>query len=215
MGEDRNLTMPVDGKFELIEWPNPALMEPVISKETMLLHHGKHLAAYVNNLNALLPGTEWEGLPLEEIVRRAPEGPILNNAGQVLNHNMFFEQMSRPRMNDEDRTLPPLDLFEAIKRQFGWTLGEFVKQFSQAGLSLFGSGWVWLSVDGEGKLVITQEPNASNPIRRGLMPLLTIDVWEHAYYLDYQNRRAEYLEKIWQAIYWDVPTERYRTLFNA
>ena len=105
MGEDRNLTMPVDGKFELIEWPNPALLEPVISKETMLLHHGKHLAAYVNNLNALLPGTEWEGLPLEEIVRRAPEGPILNNAGQVLNHNMFFEQMSRPRMNDEDRTL--------------------------------------------------------------------------------------------------------------
>ena len=120
------------------------------------------------------------------------------------------QRVARPRISDEDRTLPPLDLFEAIKRQFGWTLGEFVKQFSQAGLSLFGSGWVWLSADGEGKLVITQEPNSSNPIRRGLTPLLTIDVWEHAYYLDYQNRRAEYLEKIWQAIYWDVPTERYR-----
>ncbi len=202
--------MPVNGKFELIEWANPAVLEPVISRDTMLLHHGKHLAAYVNNLNALLPGTPWEGLSLEEIVCRAPEGPVLNNAGQVLNHNLYFEQMALPEWNRAGLPEPPCALIEAIKEQFNCTLGDFIKQFSQAGLSLFGSGWVWLSVDGEGKLVITQEPNASNPLRRGLTPLLTIDVWEHAYYLDYQNRRAEYLEKIWQAIYWDAPDRRYR-----
>ena len=213
--EKMNLTMPVDGKFELIEWTNPAMLEPVISRDTMLLHHGKHLATYVNNLNALLPGTPWEGLSLEEIVCRAPEGPILNNAGQVLNHNMYFEQLQMPDWVAADSPMPPTDLFEAIKRQFGWELDEFIHQFSQAGLSLFGSGWVWLSVDSEGKLFITQEPNASNPLRRGLTPLLTIDVWEHAYYLDYQNRRADYLQKIWEALYWLKPTERYRALINA
>ena len=193
-------TTPVSNKFELFNLNDPKEFEPVISEQTMLLHHGKHLATYVGNLNAMLPGTEWEGLTLEEIVRRAPEGPILNNAGQILNHNMFFEQLANPA-DDCDS----LELVSEIERQFN----DFKDEFTKAGLSLFGSGWVWLSVDDNGKLVITQEPNAANPLRRGLHPLLTVDVWEHASYVDYQNRRAEFLENTWDIIDWRVPTQRY------
>ena len=149
-------TMPIDNKFELFKLIDPKRYEPIISEETMLLHHGKHLATYVNNLNNLLPGTLWEGLSLEEVVRRAPEGAILNNAGQILNHNMFFEQLASTDFVLEG-PITDLDLYEELNKQYG-NYKNFKEQFTQAGLTLFGSGWVWLSVDDQGKLVITQEP---------------------------------------------------------
>lgn len=205
--------MPVNGKFELMQFGDPKSFEPFISEKTILMHHGVHLATYVNNLNNLIAGTEWEGKSLEYIVKNAPEGPILNNAGQILNHNMYFEQftlydylLDKP-LFEEDKIFGNL-----IKEQFG---DNFTEQINKAGLTLFGSGWVWLSVDDNGKLVITQEPNAMNPLRRGLHPLLTIDVWEHAYYLDYQSRRGEYLEKIWNVINPTVAARRYLEAMDA
>ena len=197
-------TMPVDGKFELMTLPYaPDALEPVISADTLSFHHGKHLAAYVNNLNAALPGSGLEGMPLEEVVLNA-KGGVLNNAGQILNHNLYFSQFRAPKADNA----PTGRLAEAIDAEFG-SFEAFKEAFAKAGATLFGSGWAWLSVDLTGKLVITQEPNASNPIRAGLCPLLTMDVWEHAYYLDYQNRRPDHLAALWQIIDWDVVAERY------
>ena len=181
----------------------PDALAPVISAETLAFHHGKHLQAYVNNLNAALPGTPFEGLSLEEIVCRA-EGGIFNNAGQVLNHNLYFTQFRSPREGNE----PVGALKDRIDAQFG-SFEAFRKDFAAKGAGLFGSGWVWLSADAEGNLVISQEPNAGNPITRSLRPLLTFDVWEHAYYLDYQNRRPDYLQSLWTLIDWDVVEARY------
>ncbi len=190
--------------FELISLPfAPEALEPVISRETIALHHGKHLLTYVNNLNAALPGTAFEHLPLEEIVRKA-DGGIFNNAGQILNHNLYFEALRAPR--SENR--PEGKIAEAIAQQFG-SFEAFQKEFVQKGATLFGSGWVWLSKDQDGKLVITQEPNAQNPVTKGFTPLLTFDVWEHAYYVDYQNRRADHLAALWQIVNWDVVEQRY------
>lgn len=190
--------------FELISLPfAPEALEPVISRETIALHHGKHLQTYVNNLNAALPGTAFEHLPLEEIVRKA-DGGIFNNAGQILNHNLYFEALRAPR--SENR--PEGKIAEAIVQQFG-SFEAFQKEFVQKGATLFGSGWVWLSKDKDGKLVITQEPNAQNPVTKGFTPLLTFDVWEHAYYVDYQNRRADHLAALWQIVNWDVVEQRY------
>ena len=192
-------------KHALIPLPYAAdALEPVISKETIGFHHGKHLQAYVNNLNAAIEGTPFENLPLEEIVRTA-EGGIFNNAGQILNHNLYFTQFRAPR---EDN-LPTGALAAAIDAQFG-SFDAFKAEFVKKGATLFGSGWVWLSADGEGKLVITQETNAGNPVQRGLKPLLTFDVWEHAYYLDYQNRRPDHLAALWQLIDWEEVGKRYR-----
>ena len=186
-------------KFELMRLPYaPDALEPVISKETIGFHHGKHLAAYVNNLNNLLEGSALAGLPLEEIVLKG-EGGVLNNAGQILNHNMYFEQFS----GKPQKTAPTGKLLEAINREFG-SFEAFKEEFQKKGTTLFGSGWVWLSADKDGKLIITQEANAANPIQRGLRPLLTFDVWEHAYYLDYQNRRPDHLAALWQIIDWEV-----------
>ena len=169
-------------KYELMALPYaPEALEPVISRETIGFHHGKHLAGYVNNLNALLPATEWAELSLVEIVRQATGG-VLNNAGQILNHNLYFGQFCAPKADNQ----PVGKLAEAIVRDFG-SFEAFKDEFQKKGATLFGSGWVWLSADAEGKLVITQETNAANPVQRGLKPLLTFDVWEHAYYLDYQN----------------------------
>ena len=191
-------------KFELMTLPFvPEALEPVISRETIALHHGKHLQTYVNNLNAALPGTAFEHLPLEEIVRKA-DGGIFNNAGQILNHNLYFEALRAPRSEN----LPKGKIAEAIDGQFG-SFEAFQKEFVQKGATLFGSGWVWLSKDKEGKLVITQEPNAQNPVTKGFTPLLTFDVWEHAYYVDYQNRRADHLAALWQIVNWDVVEQRY------
>lgn len=191
-------------KFELMQLPYSAnALEPVISQQTIEIHHGKHLAAYVNNLNSLLPGSEWEEIPLVEIVKQATGG-ILNNAGQILNHELYFEQFISPKENN----VPDGELLEAIDEQFG-TFENFKGEFEKAGTTLFGSGWVWLSAKDNGSLVITQETNAANPVQRGLRPLLTFDVWEHAYYLDYQNRRAEHLSALWQIIDWNVIEKRY------
>lgn len=192
-------------KFELMALPYAMdALEPVISKQTLEFHHGKHLAAYVNNLNALLPGSEYEGMTLEEIVCKSSAG-ILNNAGQVLNHELYFGQFTGKSTKKE----PTGALAEAIVRDFG-SIEAFKEEFQKKGATLFGSGWVWLSADKEGKLVITQETNAANPIQKGLKSLLTFDVWEHAYYLDYQNRRPDHLAALWQIVDWDIIEKRYQ-----
>jgi len=192
------------GKFELMALPYALdALEPVISKQTLEFHHGKHLAGYVNNLNGLLEGSPLAGLPLEEIVLKA-EGGMLNNAGQILNHNLYFEQYRAPKADNA----PTGKLADAIARDFG-SFEAFKEAFQKAGTTLFGSGWVWLSADKDGKLIITQETNAANPIQKGLKPLLTFDVWEHAYYLDYQNRRPDHLASLWQIIDWQVIENRF------
>ena len=191
-------------KFELMALPYALeALEPVISKETIGFHHGKHLAGYVNNLNGLLPGSSFEEATLEEIVCKSTGG-MLNNAGQILNHNLYFGQFAAPKADNK----PIGKLAEAIARDFG-SFEAFKEEFQKKGATLFGSGWVWLSADKNGKLVITQEPNAANPIQKGLKPLLTFDVWEHAYYLDYQNRRPDHLAALWQIINWDVIESRF------
>ena len=192
-----------NGKFELMALPYADdALEPVISKETIGFHHGKHLLAYVNNLNGLLEGDPLAGLPLEEIVVKG-QGGILNNAGQILNHELYFGQFAAPKENNQ----PTGKIAEAITRDFG-SFEAFKEEFQKKGATLFGSGWVWLSADKDGKLVITQETNAANPVQRGLKPLLTFDVWEHAYYLDYQNRRPDHLAALWQIVNWEVVESR-------
>ena len=192
------------GKFELMALPYAIdALEPVISKQTLEFHHGKHLAGYVNNLNGLLEGSPLAGLPLEEIVCKA-EGGMLNNAGQILNHNMYFGQFT----GEPTKSAPTGQLADAIERDFG-SFEAFKEAFQKAGATLFGSGWVWLSSDKDGKLLITQETNAANPVQKGLKPLLTFDVWEHAYYLDYQNRRPAHLAALWQIVDWSVIEKRY------
>ena len=191
-------------KFELMTLPDASeALEPVISRETIGFHHGKHLAGYVNNLNGLLEGSPLAGLALEEIVLKA-EGGLLNNAGQILNHNLYFGQFAAPKANNQ----PIGKLAEAIIRDFG-SFEAFKEEFQKKGATLFGSGWVWLSADKDGKLFITQEANAANPLQRDLKPLLTFDVWEHAYYLDYQNRRPDHLAALWQIIDWAIIENRY------
>ena len=193
------------GKFELMALPYvPEALEPVISKETIAFHHGKHLAGYVNNLNGLLPGSGFEEATLEEIVSKATGG-ILNNAGQILNHELYFGQFT----GESIQSTPKGRIIEAINRNFG-SFEAFKEEFQKKGATLFGSSWVWLSADKDGKLVITQEPNAANPIQKGLKPLLTFDVWEHAYYLDYQNRRPDHLAALWQIVDWEVIEDRWK-----
>ena len=190
-------------KFELIQLPYEAnALEPVISKETLGFHHGKHLQAYVNNLNGLIEGTKYEDMPLEDIVKTS-EGGVFNNAGQILNHNLYFTQFCAPKVDNK----PTGVIAQWIDQQFG-SFEAFKEEFTKRGATLFGSGWVWLSVDKDGKLQITQETNAGNPVQRGFKPLLTFDVWEHAYYIDYQNRRPDHLTALWQIINWDVVNER-------
>lgn len=180
-------------------------LEPVISRQTIDFHYGKHLQAYVNNLNSLTAGTEFENKPLTDIVASAPAGGIFNNAGQVLNHTLYFLQFSpQPVQN-----APQGKLAAAIERDFG-SFDNFRKEFTTAATGLFGSGWAWLSADKDGKLHITQESNAGNPLRAGLTPLLCFDVWEHAYYLDYQNRRADHLSALWSIIDWNVVEQRWK-----
>lgn len=188
----------------LIQLPYaPDALAPVISAETIGFHHGKHLQTYVNNLNALLPGSGFEDATLEEIVKKS-EGGIFNNAGQILNHNLYFTQFAAPKENN----VPTGRIAEAIQAQFG-SFEAFKEEFEKKGATLFGSGWVWLSADVEGKLVITQEPNAGNPLTKGFKPLLTFDVWEHAYYLDYQNRRPAHLAALWQIVNWEEVNNRF------
>ena len=190
--------------FELITLPYGSKdLEPVISAQTLSFHHGKHLQGYVDNLNKLLPGSGMEADSLELIVCKA-SGGMFNNAGQILNHNLYFTQFCKGGSELKDGFLKA-----QIVKQWG-SVEAFQAEFVAKGVGLFGSGWVWLSAKKDGSLVITQEPGASNPITEGLKPLLTFDVWEHAYYLDYQNRRAAQLEALWQIVDWRVIESRYK-----
>lgn len=178
-------------------------LEPVISQQTVDFHYGKHLQAYVNNLNNLVPGTEYEGKTVEEIVATAPDGAVFNNAGQVLNHTLYFLQFTP----NPSRKEPAGKLREAIDRDFG-SFENMKKELNAAATGFFGSGWAWLAVDKDGKLHITKEANGSNPLRKGMTPLLGFDVWEHAYYLDFQNRRADHIQALWDIIDWEAVEKR-------
>ena len=177
-------------------------LEPVISATTVDYHYGKHEQAYIDNLNRLIEGSEFDDMPLEEIIRKS-DGPLYNNASQAWNHICYFFQFAVGGAGE-----PSGKLAGQIIDQFG-SIEDFKQKFEQAGASLFGSGWVWLSADAEGKLYITQGRNAENPMSSGLRPILVFDVWEHAYYLDYQNRRAEHLSKLWDIVDWDIISIRY------
>lgn len=192
--------------FNLLQLPYAEnALEPVISANTISFHHGKHLQGYVDNLNKLIQGTEFENKSLVEIVKTAPNpSPIFNNAGQILNHNLYFEQFKAPQSNN----LPTEKFAEQINAQWG-SFDAFKTEFESKGATLFGSGWVWLSIQENGTLIITQEAGANNPITKGLIPILTFDVWEHAYYLDYQNRRPVHLQALWSIINWTVIEQRY------
>ena len=211
--------------FTLIDLPYAQDgLEPVISARTLEFHHGKHLQGYVDNLNKLIAGTEFESMSLEQIVVRsaslqAPTGnPIFNNAGQILNHNLYFTQFRPAAGHSEDsdsschfdraQRAEKSALITQLESQWG-TLEAFQKEFVAKGVGLFGSGWVWLQADAAGALSIGQYPGADNPVAHGLRPLLTFDVWEHAYYLDYQNRRAAHLEALWGIVDWSVVEGRY------
>ena len=185
--------------FKLIDLPYALnALEPVISARTLEFHHGKHLQTYVDNRNKLIAGTEYEGKSLEEIVKNSTGG-IFNNAGQILNHELYFLQFA-PKPSSP---APTGNLLAQIEKQWG-TLDAFKADFEAKGTSLFGSGWVWLQADASGELSIAQYPGADNPVAHGLKPLLTFDVWEHAYYLDYQNRRAAHLNALWGIVEWKV-----------
>ncbi len=178
-------------------------LEPVISEQTINFHYGKHLQNYVNTLTSLVKDTEWADKSVEDIVKGAPDGPLFNNAGQVLNHVLYFSQFRSPRQNN----LPEGRLLEAINTSFG-SFENFKAQFTQAATTLFGSGWAWLAQQEDGKLVITKEANGGNPVRQGLKPIYGLDVWEHAYYLDFQNRRADHIAASWDIADWDVVAGR-------
>lgn len=180
----------------------PDALAPAISQETVEYHYGKHEKAYIDNLNRLIKDTRYEDMELEDIIRES-EGALFNNASQAWNHIFYFFTFS-PEGGGE----PDGELRKAIDAQFG-SFDKFKADFVEAGTGLFGSGWVWLCKDEDGKLFIIQKQNAGNPLTDGLTPLLVFDVWEHAYYLDYQNRRAAALEKLWDIVDWDVVSSRY------
>lgn len=182
-------------------------LEPAISSRTLEFHYGKHHKAYADNLAKLIAGTEYENMDLADIVKGS-DGAVFNNAGQILNHNLYFEQFRPFGESKEQTTEPSGELGRRIILQWG-SYDSFRKEFEAKGASLFGSGWVWLSSDKEGALEISQEAGAGNPITRGRVPLLTFDVWEHAYYLDYQNRRADHLKALWDIVDWGVVERRY------
>lgn len=180
-------------------------LEPVISERTVKLHHGKHLAGYVTKLNQLLAENKVMERDLVKLVKFA-SGSVFDNAGQLLNHNLYFTQFKPANMKQIEE--PKGALAEAIKRSFG-SFEKFRERFEKAGASIFGSGWLWLAANEHGSLYIAKEPNGGNPVTIGLIPILGIDVWEHAYYLDYENRRAEHLKQIWHIIDWEVVSRRY------
>jgi Fe-Mn family superoxide dismutase len=177
-------------------------LEPLISQITLEFHYGKHHQAYVNNLNNLIKGTAFENAPLEDIVKHS-EGGIFNNGAQVYNHTFYFTALQG---NGEGE--PSGKLKDALLDTFG-SIHAFKEQFSKAGATLFGSGWVWLVADSAGKLSITKKSNAGCPLRDGYKPILTMDVWEHAYYLDTQNARPKYIENFWRLVNWEVVGKRF------
>ena len=191
-------------KNEMPQLPYPANgLEPVISAETLEFHLGRHLQTYVTNLANLTKDTAYAQKDIEEIVKAAPDGGVFNNAGQVLNHVLYFLQFTTPGRGG----MPDEKLDGLIRRDFG-SLDNLKQKMEEAAITLFGSGWAWLSLDAEGKLQITQEGNAGNPLRRHCKPLLCIDVWEHAYYIDFRNRRADYVKRLWNIVDWQVVSNR-------
>jgi len=190
--------------FELPKLPYKLdALVPYISEETLDYHYGKHHQAYVNNLNALITGTGFEKSDLETIIKKA-EGGIYNNAAQVWNHTFYFESFSVT-----GRKSPVGDLSDAINGSFG-SLDAFKEQFNKAAATLFGAGWAWLARKEDGTLQIIQESNAGNPLKKGLKPLLTCDVWEHAYYIDYRNKRPDYIKSFWEILDWEIISARYK-----
>ena len=171
-----------------------------MSQETVDYHYGRHLQTYIDNLNSLIAGTQFENMPLESIIVTA-EGPVFNNAAQVWNHAFFFNMLS-----PEPKPIPH-ELREYLTRDFG-SVESFKEQFRKAALALFGSGWVWLVQDLDGKLLIIPKPNAGNPMRDGYKPILALDVWEHAYYIDYRNRRYEFIDRFWELVNWKKVIKR-------
>ena len=178
-------------------------LAPMMSQETLSYHYGKHFRNYVDNLNQLVDGSKYEGLSLTELVRKAPEGPVADNAGQVLNHSLFFEQL----MPAPNAKRPTGEFLFLIEQSFG-AFESMIEQLNRAAASFFGSGWTFLAMDEAGELKILSLSNGDNPLRYNLVPLLAIDVWEHAYYLDYQNRRKDYLQNLWLLINWHVVSGR-------
>jgi len=177
-------------------------LEPVISRETLEYHHGKHHQTYVTNLNNLVEGTEFSGAELEEIIKKA-SGGIFNNAAQVWNHTFYWNCLC------PGGSAPGPELASAIDNTFG-SMDEFKKQFSASAAGNFGSGWTWLVKNSDGSMAIVNTSNAGNPMTEGQTPLLTIDVWEHAYYIDYRNARPKYLEAIWDIVNWAQVSENYK-----
>ena len=177
-------------------------LAPTISKETLEYHYGKHHQTYVTNFNNLIKGTEFEDMSLEDIIMKS-SGGLFNNAAQIWNHTFYFLQFA-PNAGGE----PAGELANLINKSFG-SFDEFKEKFNTSAATLFGSGWAWLVENQNGLLEITKESNAGNPLRSGFKPLLTIDVWEHAYYLDYQNRRPDYIKSFWDIIDWKVIEKRY------
>lgn len=188
--------------FELKELPyaNDAL-EPFLSKETLEYHYGKHHQGYVNKLNAAVKGTDFEQASLEDIIKKA-DGGIFNNGAQVWNHTFYWESLTPEKVGK-----PAGRFLEAITRDIG-NMDDFKEKFTQAATTLFGSGWVWLAENADKKLEIIQGQNAYNPIRDRKIPILTLDVWEHAFYIDYRNAKAKYIDNFWDYVNWDALNKR-------
>ena len=183
----------------------PDALAPVISEQTLSFHYGKHLPGYVNTLSGLVKDSTDATLSVEEIFLKAAPGAVYNNAGQILNHNLYFGQFAPA---GQRKAAPEGSLLNAINANYG-SMEQLQEDLNAAATSLFGSGWAWLAADSEGKLSIIKCPNADNPLKQGLTPLLCFDVWEHAYYLDYQNRRADHAKALWEIIDWKVIETRY------
>lgn len=191
-------------EMPLLEYGKEQL-SPYMSMETIDFHYGKHLQTYVNNVQQMVAGTPQAGMSLEELIRTQPDGPLFNNAAQVMNHTLFFTQLCPPQ---KALKAPVGNMAKAVEQSFG-SFEQMKTQLTAAAVGLFGSGWAWLSLTPHGKLAIKAMSNAGNPLREGLVPLLCIDVWEHAYYIDYRNRRAEYVDLLWNLIDWVVVEKRY------
>jgi Fe-Mn family superoxide dismutase len=190
--------------FTLPELPyEKNALEPIISANTIDFHYGKHHQAYVTNLNNLIVGTEFENEGCLETIVKKSSGGIFNNAAQVWNHTFYWNQF-----NLQGAKAPQGKLLDTINQQFG-SFDVFKQQFAQASATLFGSGWAWLVKKADGTLAITQESNAGNPMTKGDTPLLTCDVWEHAYYLDFQNKRPDYISKFWELVDWNIIAQRF------
>ena len=191
-------------KHTLPELPYPKdALEPHISAETLEYHHGKHHASYVKKLNDKIDGTDFESMDLEDIIKKAPAGGIFNNAAQVWNHSFYWNCL-----HPDGGGKPSGDLAAVIDRTFG-SLDKFRDAFSDAAFSNFGSGWTWLVKNSDGSIEIVNTDDAGNPLTEGRQPLLTCDVWEHAYYLDHRNSRPSYLEAFWQVVNWDFVSDNY------